>query len=184
MSPSKIDFKELPAQLIARAKGIAEKRADQILVGSMAVLLAIVGYLYYSESTAPVPEVTPPPPVKIKQVIKPGATIVQDVEKMGQPLADIGDTTLSAILQINMFDAKAAKSAEEVARQAREKINQAQRAFEGGNLREARTLAQEALEMDKMLTSAKEMITSINEKLGDSAKEAPKPEGEGTPEAG
>lgn len=184
MSPSKINTKELAARVAAKAKALWQKHLDRLALAMIGLCLGLVGYMYYVESTAPVPVVTEPKTIKIKQMLALEDQVVLDIDKMGQPLAEIEDTTLTAIIQINMFDAKAAKSAEQVARQAREKMNEAKREFEQGNLREARTLAQGALEMNQTLTSAKEMIRTISERLGESAKEAPTVEGEGTPEAG
>lgn len=143
-------------------KKLFTQYTDHVLIGLMALMLVVVGVLYFNETTAPQETVKEPEVYTLKRHISTESRLYQSVVASAEPLPELEETTYTQLVKFNIFDAKAARDAEELDRQAAEIYVQAQQQYEAGNYDEARELANRALGLSAHMRQAHELVEKID----------------------
>lgn len=152
---------------IKKLGGLITGQLDYVFVGLLGAVTITVAIFYGSEVTTPMPAVREPQPIQLEPKISaeegsPASEKFFAVNEMLKPVPSFEDTEYQQLIDFNMFDAKAARDAEELHDEAKKKLNDAEEAFEKGNNEEARRLAQEALDRAPTMQAAVRLIEKID----------------------
>lgn len=145
---------------------VVSGQLDFVFLGLLGATTLGVAVFYGSEVTTPDPEVAEPKPKELQAQITaiegdPTSKAYFDVFKMLEAPKPFGQTEYQQLIDFNMFDARAARDAEELHDQAKKRLSDAEAAFEKGNYEEARRLAEEALERAPTMQAAVRLIERI-----------------------
>jgi tetratricopeptide (TPR) repeat protein len=168
---------------------------EKIFLGAMGLMLAAVGYLYMTETSAPTPEVVSPTPtdpeIKIR-VPKDAADQLgwtySGVLDMATQRPEIAQTPYDRIIRFNPFDPKEVRDNDALKEQAGQIINQARQLRDQGNLPQALEEVNKALELLPKYQPGIQLRMEIEAKIAEekakaeAAAKVPKPPGPaGTP---
>jgi hypothetical protein len=141
-------------------------QVDYVFLGLLGAVTLAVSVFYGTEVTTPIPVVREPKPIQLEPKISaeegsPASEVYYAVFEMLKPVKPFEDTEYQQLIDFNMFDAKAARDAEELHDEAKKRLNDAEEAFEKGNYDDARRLAQEALDRAPTMQAAVRLIERI-----------------------
>lgn len=146
---------------LKKAGGIIAGQLDFVFLGLLGLSTLGVLILYAGEFTTAMPRVTEPSPIKLTPTITVESEVYTQVFEMLDPPPTFEKTEFQQLIDFNMFDARAARDAEELHDEAKKKLNDAEEAFEEGNYERAKTLAQEALERAPTMQAAIRLIERV-----------------------
>jgi hypothetical protein len=158
---------------------------DYVFLGLLGATTLAVAVFYGTEVTTPAPPVVEPKPVELAPEITadegdPKSKAYFDVFQMLEAPKPFEQTEFQQLIDFNMFDARAARDAEELHDQAKKRLSDAEAEFEKGNYEEASRLATEALDRAPTMQAATRLIERIKAMT---EPEAMEPSAEGGEEA-
>lgn len=161
---------------------------DYVFLALLGGTTLAVAIFYGTEITTPDPPVVEPKPKELTVQITavegdPTSKAYFDVFKMLEAPKPFEQTEYQQLIDFNMFDARAARDAEELHDQAKKRLSDAEAAFEKGNYEEARRLAEEALQRAPTMQAAVRLIDRIKAQTEPASEEqaAEGAEGESVP---
>lgn len=188
--------KDTVLKAFKRMGGVLARQLDFVFLGVLGVVTLVVAIIYASEVTTPTPTVREPKPIELQPKISakegdPASEAYYAVFEMLEPPEPFEQTEYQQLIDFNMFDAKAARDAEELHDEAKKRLNDAEEAFEKGNYEAAQRLAEEALDRAPTMQAAVRLLDRIkaatappeDETQGEGESETPAEEdGEATPD--
>lgn len=158
--------KDTVAKALKRLGDVLGRQLDYVFLGILGLVTLVVAMIYGSEITTPTPTVTEPKPITLEPKIttKEGDATSEAyfaVFEMIEPPPPFEQTEYQQLIDFNMFDAKAARDAEELHDEAKKRLNDAEDAFEKGNYEAAKRLAEEALDRAPTMQAAVRLIDRI-----------------------
>jgi hypothetical protein len=153
--------KSNPTTLLDRLKS----QTGWVFLAGMALLLAIRVFMVMNESDATPPPVSGPEPPILESGLSEDAITRLVVERMIAPWGDFQQSDLYLLGQINMFDPKLVQNAPERERTADQKVEQAMKAFRDGDLQQALSLVNDALDLRPNHIQGRELRQQIQQRM-------------------
>jgi predicted S18 family serine protease len=175
--------KDTVVKAIKTTAGFLGRQLDFVFLGLMAATSLGVIVFYVSEASTPVPAVDEPKPVVIEIKISaekdhPKSEVYFSVFNLIDPVEPLDQTEYQNLIDFNMFDPRAARDAEQLHDEAKQKLMEAESRFDQGNYEDARRLAQEALSQAPMMQAAVRLLDKIRAQTEAAEAEAEDAEGE------
>lgn len=181
--------KETATRVLKSFGAVLGKRMDFVLLGLMGASTLGVALIYLTEASTGVPPVIDPKPKELTPMITAKAGDAKSaayfaVFDLIKPIKPLDQTDYQALIDFNMFDAKAARDAEQLHDEAKQKLKEAEARFEEGNYSEAKRLAEEAIERSPTMQAAVRLLDQIKAKTAPAEGAAGAEAGSGSAPAG